>query len=47
MDQCVVDKVPERHVPPVRQNIERARERQLETLKQIRRLLMQVRPLMK
>ncbi len=41
MDVCVVDKVPERHDPPSRESIEQARARQLETLRALRRLLMQ------
>lgn len=42
MDECIVDAVPVRHDPPSRQAIEQAKEKQLNALRQLRRLLMQV-----
>jgi len=44
MEHCVVDKVPERAVPPHRRTIEEARQRQLDALQSLRRLLMNTRP---
>ena len=44
MEHCVVDKVPEKFVPPHRQKIEEARQRQLDALQAMRRLLVDTRP---
>jgi len=44
MEHCVVDKVPERFVPPDRRSIEETRQRQLDALQALRRLLVDTRP---
>jgi hypothetical protein len=44
MEQCVVDNVPERVVPPHRQAIEETRQRQLAALQSLRRLLVNTKP---
>ena len=44
MDVCVVDKVPERHMPPSPELIQQARQRQLIALQEVRRLLLRQHP---
>ncbi len=44
MDTCVVDNMPERMAPPSKQSIEEARQKQLRTLQNLRRLLSQAAP---
>lgn len=41
MDTCVVDKVPDRFVPPSKMAIKEARDRQLAAVQELRRLLKQ------
>jgi len=44
MEHYIVDKVPDRFVPPDRQSIEEARQRQLDALQAMRRLLIDTQP---
>lgn len=47
MEMCVVDKIPDRYMPPSKEAIQSTREKQMRALQELRRLLMTTRTIMK